>query len=112
MTWNLFIDDERIPTDVTWGEPVFYEQFPWTVARTLEEVKELITAFGFPDFISFDHDLGDNEPTGKDIADWIVEQDLDGTHRIPDEFAFHVHSMNPIGKRNIKELLTRYMECR
>lgn len=112
MIWNLFIDDERMPTDVTWGNEAFYSTYPWTIARNKQQVMELIAMYGFPDFVSFDHDLGTDEPTGKDIANWMIGVDLDGIYRIPDNFQFYVHSQNPIGKRNIENLLTPYLEYR
>jgi len=109
MTWNLFIDDERMPQDVTWGSPEFYSTFPWTIARNMKQVQSLTDMYGFPNFVSFDHDLGDNEPTGKDIANWMIEGDMDCTHRIPDDFQFYVHSRNPVGKANIEGLLNNYL---
>ena len=112
MTWNLFIDDERIPTEVTWGNEAFYSVYPWIIARSLSDVQELIETYGFPNFVSFDHDLSSNEPTGKDIANWMINCDLDGVYRMPDNFHFYVHSRNPVGKRNIEILLTPYLEYR
>ena len=58
------------------------------------------TCEGGIDFISFDHDLGE-EKSGYDIAKYIVE------NNIPIK-AFSCHSMNPVGKKNIEELLTHY----
>ena len=112
MTWNLFIDDERYPVNITWGSEEFYAQFPWTIARTMAQVQDLVEQWGFPDFVSFDHDLGDGEPTGKDIANWMIEGDMDGLHHIPDNFQFYVHSRNPVGKQNIESVLKSYMEHR
>lgn len=112
MTWNLFIDDERFPSNVTWGNETFYKQFPWTIARNMAQVQSLIKTYRFPDFISFDHDLGNDEPSGKDIANWLIEDDIDGVHRIPDSFNFYVHSRNPVGKANIEGLLNSYLEQR
>lgn len=112
MTWNLFIDDERSPRDVTWGSPEFYWTFPWTIARNMKQVQSLINMYGFPSFVSFDHDLDDGEPTGKDIANWMIEGDMDCNHRIPDTFQFFVHSRNPVGKTNIESILTSYLEQR
>jgi hypothetical protein len=58
--------------------------------------------------ISFDHDLGDNVPTGKDLANWLVEQDMQGIIKFPTNFEFHVHSANPVGRQNIEGLLNCY----
>jgi len=112
MTWNLFIDEERFPVNVTWGNETFYSIHPWTIARTMAQVQDLVQEWGFPDFVSFDHDLTTNEPSGKDIANWMIEGDMDGVHRIPDEFRFYVHSRNPVGKANIESLLSSYLEQR
>lgn len=52
------------------------------------------------DILDLDHDLGDGQ-SGYDIAKYLVENDINiGTIR--------VHSMNPVGKKNIEQLLTRY----
>ena len=51
-------------------------------------------------FISFDHDLG-RFLTGYDVAKFIVENNYNLT-------GFAVHSMNPVGCKNIIELLTHY----
>lgn len=113
MTWNLFIDDERNPNNVTWGSEAFYQQFPWTIARTMAQVQDLVNDWGFPAFISFDHDLGDDEPSGKDIANWLINYDLDSDRSaIPDNFQFYVHSRNPVGKQNIEGLLNEYLAYR
>lgn len=51
--------------------------------------------------IDFDHDLGDPYWSGYKVAQYIVE------HEIP-MAAFSVHSMNPVGAQNIRQLLTHY----
>lgn len=51
-------------------------------------------------FISFDHDLG-GTLTGYDVAKYIVENECNLT-------GFTVHSMNPVGAKNIIDLLTHY----
>lgn len=69
---------------------------------------------GCPDYISFDHDLGDiGTKTGKDVANWIVERDqeLEGKF-IPENFEFNVHSANPVGTENIEGLLKQYLSFR
>ena len=50
--------------------------------------------------IDLDHDLGCNK-TGYDIAKWIVNNGYQNIR-------FHVHSANPVGRRNIVELLVHY----
>lgn len=51
-------------------------------------------------YVDLDHDLG-GKRTGYDLAKIIV------TERLPIS-AFRCHSMNPVGKKNIQELLIHY----
>jgi hypothetical protein len=108
MMYNLFIDDERNPIDVTWGswqDQALYRDGEWIIARNWFEVLELVTSFGFPSMISFDHDLGDGEITGYEIAQKLSNMVMDGVE-MPSGFEFRVHSKNPVGGENIR----RYME--
>lgn len=50
--------------------------------------------------IDFDHDLG-NDESGYDFAKWLLEEEVE-----PQYFA--IHSMNPVGAKNIHQLLTHY----
>lgn len=100
MTWRLFIDDERFPSS---------KDYDMIIARSMEEVKNLVSDLGMPSFISFDHDLGSDEPTGFDIVKMLVEMDMDGEAEFPLGFDFYVHSQNPRGKENIECLLNRYL---
>ena len=65
---------------------------------------------GMQGYISFDHDLGENERTGYDIAKLLVDLDMNGEREfaLPAEFEFYVHSQNPIGKANIEAYLNNY----
>jgi hypothetical protein len=124
MTWKLFIDDDcdgarkpaitvenirwrrrmNLPSDV----PATAQLGDWVLARTVDEAMVAVTARGMPSFISFDHDLGD----GKDaitFVHWLVERDMDGDP-FPLNFAFEVHSGNPIGRANIHGLIGGYLK--
>ncbi|HEY6438132.1 MAG TPA: cyclic-phosphate processing receiver domain-containing protein, partial [Ignavibacteriaceae bacterium] len=67
--------------------------------------------------ISFDHDLGlmhyagdySDGKTGYDFAKWLIEYDMD-MNTMPSNFTFTVHSKNPIGSENIRELLNNYIQ--
>jgi len=105
-SWKLYLDDIRHPSDST-----------YIVARTVEEAQQLIEQYGVPKHISFDHDLGVDDmdnllPTGYDFAKWLVEMDMDGEIRLPDNFTFEVHSQNPVGRKNIKMYLDGYLSKR
>lgn len=101
MSYKLFVDDIRNP-----------REDGWTVARSFDEAISIIREKGFPRFVSFDHDLGDDSPSGKDLANWMVEMDLDLTFSFPRDFGFVVHSANPVGKKNIESLLNQYLNWR
>lgn len=75
----------------------------------MEEAIEIIDKRGCPNHISFDHDLGMEERTGYDFADWLVDKDLDNPGFLPSDFTYNVHSANPVGAANIRGLLSRYL---
>lgn len=123
MTWNLFIDDERNPADVTWAPWQVREKYrneEWVVARSYGDAMCEILARGFPKFVSFDHDLGDETKyTGYDLAKQLVENDIISgdkesrqSYKFVDGFEFYVHSKNPIGKQNIESYLNNYLRQR
>lgn len=119
MKDGLFLDDVRNPKDVTWIELPY--TCDWAIVRNYNEFVEYITNNGLPKFITFDHDLafersplseetpGQSIPycsykemTGNDCAKWLVEYCLDNKLNLP---SFAIHSMNSIGKKNIKDTL-------
>lgn len=88
---RMFLDDLRNPPD----------NGPWIIVRSFDEFVDWIEKNGMPDFISFDHDLGDGVPTGMDCAKWLVEHELPLKN-------FAVHSANPPGRANIQGLLDNW----
>lgn len=111
MKFALFIDDERMPMDVKWGTPgeqYMYLTYEWVIARNWYEVLELVITYGFPSLISFDHDLGDGEKTGYEIARKLCGMVMDGVV-MPDNFQFLVHSKNPVGAENIRAYMTNFL---
>lgn len=116
MTWNLFIDDERDPLDVFWArEDILtkYRTEKWVICRNKLEVMTQLFYYDMPKFISFDHDLGDDQPTGFSIAKLLVELDMDAgvnMTKLSSDFDFYVHSQNPVGKANIEGYLNGYLK--
>lgn len=116
--WKLFIDDERVPNDVTWGasykENEDYRDGTWVIARDWAEVFELISTFGMPNVISFDHDLGKNKLTGYEITKHLCNLDMDASDKysFPSDFSFLIHSKNPVGAENIRTYLENYLNFR
>lgn len=118
MTYNLFIDDERELTDVTWAPSHVREKYrneEWVIARNGQEAIDAFLEKGMPSFISFDHDLGEGTGSGHDIVKALVHIDSEtpvAMYRFPKDFDFYVHSQNPIGKANIEGLLNGYLKVR
>lgn len=118
--YNLFLDDERLPHNVTWAN--LPESQHYTIARNYNEFIDLITLRGIPRFVSYDHDLADShyghglrgdqipydiykEKTGYDCAKWLVNECMiKGVKHPP----YIVHSMNPVGKQNIISYVESY----
>ena len=86
--YNLFLDDNRIPTHVTWVD--IPKDQHYSVVRNYQEFVDLITLRGLPKFVTYDHDLSDchyghglrgddipydkyTEKTGYDAAKCLVE---------------------------------------
>lgn len=105
MTY-LFLDDERVPEDVTWvllppGQPI--------IVRTQDEFELRLILMGIPDHISFDNDLGDGFGEGIECAKWMTERIMDGDLILPDNFTFTVHSKNPVAADRIQNLLDSFI---
>lgn len=93
---KIWLDDQFPPPDETW-------QFCWN----LHSVQQVVKRLGFPENISFDHDLGE-ESTGCDVAKWLIERDIEW-HDMPENFGYTIHSKNPVGAENIKGVMDRYL---
>lgn len=113
--YYLFLDDERMPNDVTWIN--LPKDHPWNIVRTFESFKKFITENGIPDFVSFDHDLADfsnvdgvkTEKTGVDCARWLVSYCIDNNEQLPQ---FSVHSKNPIRAKEISMTMSDYFKIK
>ena len=114
MSYLLFLDDVRMPDQVTW------ESFPRDeltyILRNYDQFIKHISLHGVPEFVCFDHDLADehyaamlaeseghdaaygDEKTGYDRAKWLVDYCADHGKKFP---KYIVHSMNPAGKDRI-----------
>ncbi len=119
--YNLFLDDIRIPTQVTWVD--IPKDQHYSVVRNYQEFVDLITLQGLPKFVTYDHDLSDChygfvdlnnneipydsyvEKTGYDCAKWLVDYCMNKGIKHP---PYVVHSMNPVGKQNIISYVESY----
>lgn len=126
MTWSLFLDDVRKPNQVIYPRDIAYLTIGMRIARSYDEAIGMVEAYGCPQFISFDHDLAEehysgdwskhaawqnSRGTGYHFAQWLIYKDLDQKGKFfPDNFKFFVHSMNPVGAQNIRELFNSYFQ--
>ena len=55
--YNLFLDDIRVPTNVTWVD--IPKDQHYSLVRNYQEFVDLITLRGLPKFVCYDHDLSD-----------------------------------------------------
>lgn len=89
-TGKLFLDDVRDPPDDS-----------WTVVRTAKECIFLLENLNF-EVLSLDHDLGEDMPTGYDVAVWIEERVALMAYQAPE---IRVHSANPVGVKRIRQVI-------
>jgi hypothetical protein len=98
----LFLDDLRFPCDISVRLP----GATVVIARSYTEFINLITEYGLPLFVSYDHDINSfvdgREYTGADCARWLANYCIDNKLNIPD---YQVHSANPEGASNIVSIL-------
>jgi len=100
-TGILFVDDLRWPpTD---------QRDRTTIARSYKEAIDLLSQHQFEE-VSLDHDIasfvGGKEKTGYDIALWLAERRVNGQYVPP---IIKCHSANPVGRRNIEAVVSRYL---
>lgn len=129
MSYNLFLDDIRMPIDAfayTNFKP--YIENEWIIVRNYDEFVNYINQNGLPNIIGFDHDISDEhycppeyyekyndwlelvgstEKTGMDCAKWLVDYCIDNNLKLPN---YYVHSMNPAGKENIESYLSNFLK--
>jgi len=117
MGYNLFLDDNRTLEGVAgYTGNDMYTREKWVIARSYYDFIDYIDQFGMPDFISFDHDLGDvsddpehKEMTGYDAAKWLVDYCLDNEVPLP---AYLIHTNNPVGRKDIHETIQNLVKFR
>ena len=109
---NLFLDDERKPSDVKWLDlpPV-----TWTIVKSYDEFVRAVKTHGVPAMVSLDHDLAYPEhyahgsarsipyhtyktPTGWHAAVWLYDHCQKTGANMPQSF---VHTLNGTGRQNI-----------
>lgn len=118
MSYNIFLDDFRSPICLN-------DTKAWITVKNYKEFVAIIEKQGLPAFISFDHDLSFEhyplselnpsatvipydtykEKTGYHCAQWLIDYCQTKKLPLPD---YQVHSLNPVGKKNIISLLENF----
>ena len=93
MSWKLFLDDERFPKDTD-----------WVIARSSSTAIKMVSRWGIPQEISFDHDLG-GQDTSMKFLHWLAKALIKKQVSFPVDFVYSVHSQNPVGARNVACLM-------
>ena len=97
MNIYIWLDDER---------PMPAPPFTYGIvihARDYNSAVFFVDSDTYPSdkiYLDFDHDLGEGK-SGYDVAKYIVENNIQNV-------CYHVHSMNPVGRANIEQLLDHY----
>lgn len=99
---KIYLDDIRIcPYDDKEDYPC---ERGWVTVRDGASFKLIVSSVKEPiEEISFDNDLGFNEPEGWELANWLFEQIREGN--IPKPESFSVHSANPVASKRIQATL-------
>lgn len=126
-TYNVFLDDIRMPKDACHYFPMpEYLYLDWKIVRShnafVDLINENFLKGKFPGLVSFDHDLGDDhygnqepteddyselEETGYHSAKWLVDFCIASNLEFPKYF---VHSMNTVGASNIRNYVENAKE--
>lgn len=109
---KIFLDDERFPI----GDD-------WTICRSEEDVLNILLVSSFMSGendlqiceMSFDHDLGKDAPNGAQVAKSLIDidaevRDSDTAGLFADDARIYVHSMNPVGAKNIADRFFSYFK--
>ena len=105
MKYKLLLDDNRSLKEIyeITKNQIYLDKY-WIIVRNYREFIYQIFIEGIPEIISFDHDLG-IELTGYDCAKSLISFCHNYNIIFPN---YLVHSMNPIGKSNIIQLIDGY----
>lgn len=111
----IFLDDDRVPSDVTWTT---LPKTPATIVRNLHELQAAFVSY-IQDpsidlvIVSFDHDLqifnDGKETKGQDCVWWLINYMMD--HNISSNRVHCLfHTKNVIGKENMESLWKNFLK--
>jgi hypothetical protein len=122
MSYNLFLDDIRTPSQVKWIALPLVE---WIVVRNFDQFKGYIMLHGIPTRVSFDHDLApehynpsidwtkpltcSSEPTGYDCVKWLIDYCQEHSVEFPE---YYLHTLNDAGKKNMESYIRSFAKSK
>lgn len=96
MLYYIWVDDIRpIPKDIPYVNVYWAKSYKQAISFIKKNIKQSIDSL----VIDMDNDLG-GKKSGYDIAKWLVTNGYFGS--------YYVHSMNPVGAKNIRAILNNY----
>ncbi len=103
MTYNLFIDDERDPV-------ITDERTSWFIARNVDEVNEIISSMGWPNYISFPESLNGDENTGFEFARYMIAAHNEGQEVFTENFAYQFHGQDLVMANKIRYMIDNFLK--
>jgi len=117
---NLFLDDIRVPHDVSYYLKN-HKDLKWVIVKSYDEFVKYITDNGMPRLISFDHDLSFEhytvydddvkvefkEKTGYDALKWVCNYTLENGLKLP---KMKFHTANYVGLKNMITYLENFIK--
>ena len=103
ITYRIWLDDIRAAPD------------GYLLCRSVNDAKLFIESVNknYPCtfILDLDHDLGEYAYDGGDAIELIKWLLWEGYHEMKwIEFAFNLHTMNPVGRQNMQQLIDRYFK--
>jgi len=104
MSYNLFLDDVREPTECRKyiGDGSIYEKEEFIVVRNYSEFYKAIKKYGVPKFVSFDYDLNSSVEDGLDCVKFLRFYCDDMGVSFPE---YRVHSNWPMIFMDFKKII-------
>ena len=95
MFYYVWLDDIRPMPKVPYENVYWAKSYRDAVTFIKNNIRYSVDTL----VVDLDHDLG-GKKSGYDVAKWLVQNCYQG--------AFRVHSMNPVGAKNIRDTLSQY----
>jgi hypothetical protein len=110
MSMILILDDTRSIADLASMMPKVYQNIDITaiiICRTVKDGVKFVKAYGIPERISLDHDLG-GKKSGLDFCKFLVEEDIKGNIDLSTTRIYY-HSTNHVGVDNMIGYIDSYL---